>query len=789
MGDMLEDVSRASYRVEDGNTGSGATPIVDILGAADGTTFFASPWGKGGNVTDFCYKAGSRTTTVATATGTANGCDAGGGGTAGQCTSGSVVVASLDDLGVVVGDYVQVGPSAANIVEYMKVTGIVPSTKTLTVIRNVAPNCLGYPAQKGTDWAIGATVTLLHPIYDTVQLVDSVTKFRAEQECYSDDATTAVLHDNANMGSAASVDTATAANRGVSNTLVLKGDAGNTGADLVARGLQVGGYVKVNNKEYMLVTGVNAAAHTITVTRYQMPPQGLGCTALTPDTWDGTHSQNVQVVNRNNKPTSSGSCAVVGPKMAEVNDGNAASGDGSNHFTADDSALTYDAADHGNAASAKYPFIVGEFINVGNEYMLVTGVVPSTTAGDKGTVNVIRDVNPPCLSSTGNAQHNDNADINKVVTGGCYAMPATTTLELKTNFPLAVGGDKITVAAATGMQVGGYLFIGTEYMLITDIDGTGDPYTVTVVRNVAPPCVVGTTTTTSTGASGAIAACANNACNNLFVLSLSSSNNMISTSMRAIVELSPREPIVWTAAAPAPPPSPHYVDLRVTMPYSLAEFNVPSVTEPFKRAIARVAGTTVDKIVLSFPAQRRAATDTLLVDVRILADSAAEVRTILTTLGADPDTLECASTCRAALLEKLNKELRAEGLREATAIEIMGSSVVATKKKTDDNMLLLLLLLLLIPIGAAVYWCCKQETVAPVGKPMAPVYLPQPYPVLEMSPQPVMMAPMPMVEMSPQPVMMAPMPMVEMSPQPVMMAPMGMQPPMPAPAQPMQYGM
>merc|ERR1711939_61293 len=290
----------------------------------------------------------------------------------------------------------------------------------------------------------------------------------------------------------------------------------------------------------------------------------------------------------------------------------------------------------------------------------------------------------------------------------------------------------------------------------------------------------------------AISACANAACNNLYVLSLSGSDNMISTSMRAIVELSPREPIVWAPVAPAPPPSPHYVDLRVTMPYSLAEFNVPSVTEPFKRAIARVAGTTADKIVLSFPAQRRAATDTLLVDVRILADSAAEVRAILATLGADPDTLECASTCQAALLERLNKELRAEGLREALAIEIRGSSVAATTKKEDDNMLLLLLLLLLIPIGAAVYWCCKKEEVAPVGKPMAPVYLPQPYPVLEMSPQPVMMAPMPVVEMSPQPVMMAPMPMVEMSPQPVMMAPrdghaMGMQPPMPAPAQPMQY--
>merc|ERR1711966_141456 len=119
--------------------------------------------------------------------------------------------------------------------------------------------------------------------------------------------------------------------------------------------------------------------------------------------------------------------------------------------------------------------------------------------------------------------------------------------------------------------------------------------------------------------------------------------------------------------------------------------------------IARVAGTTVDKIVLSFPAQRRAATDTLLVDVRINADSAAEARAILATLGADPDTLECASTCRAALLVRLNKELRAEGLREALAIEIRGASVVATKKEDDNNLLLLLLLLLLIPIGAAVY--------------------------------------------------------------------------------------
>ena len=64
-------------------------------------------------------------------------------------------------------------------------------------------------------------------------------------------------------------------------------------------------------------------------------------------------------------------------------------------------------------------------------------------------------------------------------------------------------------------------------------------------------------------------------------------------------------------------------------------------------------------------------------------------------------------------------------------------------EKSGDNLLLLLLLLLLIPIAAAVWWCCKKEPVPPVAKPMAPVYLPQNYPVLEMSPNPAQMAPMP----------------------------------------------
>merc|ERR1711966_595177 len=372
----------------------------------------------------------------------------------------------------------------------------------------------------------------------------------------------------------------------------------------------------------------------------------------------------------------SGGCYSIGSRLHTNGGAGAANAVNEAPFAAADTTLTVDSA-------VADGIVVNSLIQIDSEILHVT----SLNGGDT-TLTVTRGV-----AGTTAAQHANNAEISNIGTAVTLTQAISTTSQAS-----------FTVSASTNMVIGGYLLIGTEYMLITDIDAAD---TIRVVRNVAPPCVVGTTILTSTAGTPGNGAL-------VIILSLSGSNNMISTSMRAVVELSPREPIAWVPAAPPPPPSPHYVDLRVTMPYSLAEFNVPSVTEPFKRAIARVAGTTADKIVLSFPTQRRAATDTLLVDVRILADSAAEVRAILSTLGADPDTLECASTCRAALLVRLNKELKAEGLREALAIEIRGSSVVATKKKKEDNLLLLLLLLLLIPIGAAVYWCCKQDPVAPV---------------------------------------------------------------------------
>merc|ERR1711966_514644 len=317
-------------------------------------------------------------------------------------------------------------------------------------------------------------------------------------------------------------------------------------------------------------------------------------------------------------------------------------------------------------------------------------------------------------------------------------------------------------------------------MLITDVTGAKS---VTVLRNVKPPCV--TWGMSTKGAHKNTAATATLAIDqDVHILAPAGSSNMISTSMRAVVELSPREPIMGAPVAPALPPSAFYVDVKVGIEYSEAEFATRSAA--FTRAMSALTSVAVESTTVSYSAARRASGN---VNARSYVLSQAEVTALLKKLGADTDTCTCGSTCQKALLKAVNEKLVAAGLKPATSAEIVFNDFCKPKKKSDDNLLLLLLLLLLIPIAAAVYYCCKQEPVAPVGKPMAPVYLPQPYPVLEMSPQPVMMAPMPVVEMSPQPVMMAPMPMVEMSPQPVMMAPMGMQPPMPAPAQPMQYGM
>ena len=161
--------------------------------------------------------------------------------------------------------------------------------------------------------------------------------------------------------------------------------------------------------------------------------------------------------------------------------------------------------------------------------------------------------------SIGRGKYSTHADV-----GNAAAQTATTATPFADAFlvgtKLLADVDStqttLTVPATCNakMQVGGYLLVVSaangatgEYMLIIDISGG----TVTVVRDTKPVCVVGTSIQASTKTAHTAAASL------VYLLSLSGSDNMISTSMRAIVELSPREPIVWTPVAPAVAPLPY----------------------------------------------------------------------------------------------------------------------------------------------------------------------------------------------------------------------------------------
>merc|ERR1719181_408132 len=79
---------------------------MDILGDAGSTTRFADPWGAGSNVTEFCHTVNpQRKTTLSTAL---TAFTAAGTATA-VLAETAVVVSSLSELGVRVGDFIRVG--------------------------------------------------------------------------------------------------------------------------------------------------------------------------------------------------------------------------------------------------------------------------------------------------------------------------------------------------------------------------------------------------------------------------------------------------------------------------------------------------------------------------------------------------------------------------------------------------------------------------------------------------------------------------------------------------------
>merc|ERR1711966_410744 len=135
--------------------------------------------------------------------------------------------------------------------------------------------------------------------------------------------------------------------------------------------------------------------------------------------------------------------------------------------------------------------------------------------------------------------------------------------------------------------------------------------------------------------------------------------------------------------APALPPSAFYVDVKVGIEYSEAEFATRAAA--FTRAMSALTSVAVESTTVSYSAARRASGN---VNARSYVLSQAEVTALLKKLGADTDTCTCGSTCQKALLKAVNEKLVAAGLKPATSAEIVfPNDHCKPKKKSDDNLL------------------------------------------------------------------------------------------------------
>ena len=102
--------------------------------------------------------------------------------------------------------------------------------------------------------------------------------------------------------------------------------------------------------------------------------------------------------------------------------------------------------------------------------------------------------------------------------------------------------------------------------------------------------------------------------------------------------------------------TPHAVIITVTMPYSKAEFDDAKQTS-YKKAVAKVAATSEKNIRLTITEGARRA-GSVKVETKILAGSSSRLTEIKKALGSDAKKL----------LAKLNKELKAQGLNDATDV-------------------------------------------------------------------------------------------------------------------------
>ena len=189
LGESFAGLGRIVFKIVDAY----APESDSIAGGAD-PTYFADPYGKGSNVTDFLYEvraAGNTEVIVATTVTPA---------------ATSLVLSSVAALRVAVSDYILVVTENSDLAaattlangcvgsaacactaakcEYMLVTAVAPATNTLTVIRDVKPNGPTSPGKlvgAANTSAVGFTqgisvVRLLTASYETLQFMDAYSK-------------------------------------------------------------------------------------------------------------------------------------------------------------------------------------------------------------------------------------------------------------------------------------------------------------------------------------------------------------------------------------------------------------------------------------------------------------------------------------------------------------------------------------------------------------------------------------------------------------------------------------
>ncbi len=111
-----------------------------------------------------------------------------------------------------------------------------------------------------------------------------------------------------------------------------------------------------------------------------------------------------------------------------------------------------------------------------------------------------------------------------------------------------------------------------------------------------------------------------------------------------------------TPSTVAPKDSIHFVTFVVTLPYTKTEFDTEKQTL-YRKAVAKAAGTILDNVDIVSMTDARRRVGSVTVDTKVRATDAAGAAALSTNLGTGD-----------ALKNKLNAELKALGLKEASAV-------------------------------------------------------------------------------------------------------------------------